>query len=78
MIKAIGIAQELGYLEAKHPFVSTDDLGDIQDDKVLFLCTGSQGQPMAALSRLANGTHRKIRLKPGDTVILSSNPIPGN
>lgn len=78
MVKAIGIAQELGYLEAKHAFVSTDDLGDMQDDKVLFLCTGSQGQPMAALSRLANGTHRKIRLKPGDTVILSSNPIPGN
>ena len=78
MIKAMGIAQELGYMESRHPFVSTDDLGDMQDDKVLFLCTGSQGQPMAALSRLANGTHRKIRLKPGDTVILSSNPIPGN
>ncbi len=78
MVKAIGIAQELGYMEARHPFVSTDDIGEMQDDKVLFLCTGSQGQPMAALSRLANGTHRKIRLKPGDTVILSSNPIPGN
>jgi len=78
MVKAIGIAQELGYLEAKNPLLSTDDINDLQDDKVLFLCTGSQGQPMAALSRLANGTHRKIRLKPGDTVILSSNPIPGN
>jgi len=78
MVRAIGIAQELGYLEAKNPLLSTDDISDLQDDKVLFLCTGSQGQPMAALSRLANGTHRKIRLKPGDTVILSSNPIPGN
>lgn len=78
MIKNATIAQDLGYLKAKDPFVSTDDLGDMQDDKVLFLCTGSQGQPMAALSRLAAGTHRKIRLKPGDTVILSSNPIPGN
>ncbi len=78
MVRAIGIAQELGYMEAKHPFVSADEIGSLQDDKVLFLCTGSQGQPMAALSRLANGTHRKISLKAGDTVILSSNPIPGN
>lgn len=78
MIKNATIAQDLGYLKAKDSFVSSDDLGDMQDDKVLFLCTGSQGQPMAALSRLAAGTHRKIRLKPGDTVILSSNPIPGN
>ncbi len=78
MIKNAGIAQELGYLEAKEPFVNTENIGDLQDDKVLFLCTGSQGQPMAALSRLASGSHRKINLKPGDTVIMSSNPIPGN
>lgn len=78
MVRTSQIAQELGYLEAKNPFVNTNDIGDLQDDKVLFLCTGSQGQPMAALSRLANGTHRKISLRAGDTVILSSNPIPGN
>jgi ribonuclease J len=78
MVKAATIAQELGYLKAKDPFASTDTLGDLQDDKLLFLCTGSQGQPMAALSRLASGSHRKIQLKKGDTVILSSNPIPGN
>ncbi|HEX7001497.1 MAG TPA: ribonuclease J [Trueperaceae bacterium] len=78
MIKNATIAQDLGYLKANNPFASTDTLGDMQDDKVLFLCTGSQGQPMAALSRLAAGTHRKIQLKKGDTVILSSNPIPGN
>ncbi len=78
MIKNATIAQDLGYLKATNPFASTDTLGDMQDDKVLFLCTGSQGQPMAALSRLAAGTHRKIQLKKGDTVILSSNPIPGN
>lgn len=78
MIKNATIAQDLGYLKAVNPFVSSDDLGDMQNDKVLFLCTGSQGQPMAALSRLASGTHRKIRLQAGDTVILSSNPIPGN
>lgn len=78
MVRTTQIAQELGYLEVKDPFVNANDIGDLQDDKVLFLCTGSQGQPMAALSRLANGTHRKISLRSGDTVILSSNPIPGN
>lgn len=78
MVKNTRIAQELGYLETRHPLVSSDELNNIADDKVLFLCTGSQGQPMAALSRLASGTHRKISLKTGDTVILSSNPIPGN
>lgn len=78
MVKNTKIAQDLGYLETKHPLVNVDDLNNLADDKVLFLCTGSQGQPMAALSRLASGTHRKISLKPGDTVIMSSNPIPGN
>ncbi len=78
MIKNTRIAMELGYLEMKQPMVGTDEVSDLQDDKVLFLCTGSQGQPMAALSRLAAGSHRKIQLKPGDTVIMSSNPIPGN
>ena len=78
MVKNVSIAQDLGYLELKHPLVSTEDIGDLQDDKLLFLCTGSQGQPMAALSRLASGTHRKIQLTAGDTVIMSSNPIPGN
>ncbi len=78
MVKNATIAQELGYLELKQPFVASENVGDLQDDKLLFLCTGSQGQPMAALSRLASGSHRKINLKPGDTVIMSSNPIPGN
>ncbi len=78
MIKNARIAQDLGYLEVKKPFLASDDIGNLQDDKVLFLCTGSQGQPMAALSRMGSGTHRKIQLVPGDTVILSSNPIPGN
>ena len=78
MVKALRIAHELGYIEAKQPFVEMDKVDGIADDKLLVLCTGSQGQPMAALSRLAAGTHRKITLKPGDTVIMSSNPIPGN
>jgi ribonuclease J len=78
MVKALRIAHELGYIEAKQPFVDIERVDGIHDDKLLVLCTGSQGQPMAALSRLAAGTHRKITLKPGDTVIMSSNPIPGN
>ncbi len=78
MVKTTQIAQELGYLEVQQPLVNADDISELQDDKVVFLCTGSQGQPMAALSRLASGTHRKIQLRPGDSVILSSNPIPGN
>ena len=78
MVKNTRIAQELGYLKVKHPLVTPDQIADLSDDKVLFLCTGSQGQPMAALSRLASGTHAKIMLKPGDTVIMSSSPIPGN
>jgi ribonuclease J len=78
MIKMTKIAQELDYLKVKQPLVSSDELSDLADDKVLFLCTGSQGQPMAALSRLASGSHRKISLRPGDTVVMSSNPIPGN
>lgn len=78
MIKNTKIAHDLGYLESKHPLVGTEGVQDMQDDKILFLCTGSQGQPMAALSRLAAGNHSKITLKPGDTVIMSSSPIPGN
>jgi len=74
MVKALRIAHELGYIEAKQAFVDIERVDGIQDDKLLVLCTGSQGQPMAALSRLAAGTHRKITLKPGDTVIMSSNP----
>jgi ribonuclease J len=78
MAKNTRIAEELGYLKINKPLLSSDTINDMQDDKVLFLCTGSQGQPMAALSRLAAGTHQKISLKQGDTVILSSSPIPGN
>ncbi len=78
MVKTTRIAEELGYLEVKQPLVDIEEMSGLADDKVLFLCTGSQGQPMAVLSRLASRTHRKISLEAGDTVILSSNPIPGN
>ena len=78
MVRNTRVAEELGYLEMKEPIATSADVQTMQDDKVLFLCTGSQGQPMAALSRLATGNHRNVTLKAGDTVIMSSNPIPGN
>jgi ribonuclease J len=78
MHKYAEIAQRLGYLEFKDRLISTDEMGDLQDSQVLFICTGSQGQPMSVLSRLAMGNHPRLAIKAGDTVILSSSPIPGN
>ncbi|MFC4454543.1 ribonuclease J [Deinococcus sonorensis] len=78
MVKYAQIAEQLGYMQFKEPLLASEDIGDLQDSQVLFLCTGSQGQPMSVLSRLALGTHAKIALRRGDSVVLSSNPIPGN
>jgi ribonuclease J len=79
MIRNVQIARDLGYLDLPDAMlVDQRDMNRVPDGDVAILTTGSQGEPLAALSRIANGTHRTIETGPGDTVVIAAHPIPGN
>ena len=79
MVNTISIAQELGYITIPdNTLIDIEQLKNYPDEKTVLITTGSQGESMAALSRMASGTHRKVHIMPGDVVVLSSTPIPGN
>ena len=79
MVNIIGTASELGYISIpENTLIDIESIKNYPDEQQVIITTGSQGESMAALSRMANGIHRKISIKPGDTIVFSSNPIPGN
>ena len=79
MVNTIKTASELGYLHVPdNTLIDIDEMKAYPDEKTAIITTGSQGESMAALSRMASGTHKKIQIKPGDTIVFSSHPIPGN
>jgi ribonuclease J len=79
MVNTIEVATNLGYLSIpEHTLIEIEQLKNYPDEKTVVITTGSQGESMAALSRMADDNHKRISIGPGDTVIFSSNPIPGN
>ncbi len=79
MLNVIAHSRNLGYIKCEDSlFLPLKAIRNFRDDKVLILTTGSQGEPMSALTRIANGEHHELRIKQGDTVVFSANPIPGN
>jgi ribonuclease J len=79
MVNIISTASELGYLNIPdYTLIDIEQMKNYPDEQMVLITTGSQGESMAALSRMAYDMHRKVSIKPGDTVIFSSNPIPGN
>lgn len=79
MQQNVNIARELGYLRvSEEDLVRLEQVGDLPADSVTIMTTGSQGEPLSALTRMAMGDHRHIQIVPGDTVIMSSTPVPGN
>jgi ribonuclease J len=77
MVRNMQIARELGYLKVPDGVIA-DKIGNIPPHKLVLMSTGSQGEPMAALSRIANNSHQEVRIETGDTVLLASSLIPGN
>lgn len=78
MENMVDIALKCGYFEDKSIIITAEEANHLKPGEVCLLCTGSQGEPLAALSRIAAGTHRQISLMPNDIVVFSSSPIPGN
>src|SRR6188472_790536 len=79
MRKNLNIARNLGYVSfPEDAIVNPDEAATLPPDEVLVLCTGSQGEPMSALTRIAYGDHKAVTVEPGDTVIISAKPVPGN
>ena len=79
MINVIKTAMELGYIDVPdNTFIDIDMLKDYTDEQLVILTTGSQGEAMSALTRMASGEHRKVEITPNDLIIISANPIPGN
>ncbi len=79
MVNVVSVANELGYLNIPEGMlIETEEINKLPAERVVILSTGSQGEPMSALSRMARSNHRKVDILPGDTVILAANPIPGN
>ncbi|MDO4542499.1 MAG: ribonuclease J [Bacillota bacterium] len=79
MVNVVSIATEMGYLKIpRNTIVDIDDIKNYPPGKVVILATGSQGEPMSTLTRIANGEHKQLKCQPGDTIIVSAVPIPGN
>jgi ribonuclease J len=79
MLKVLDLAMDLGYIKIpKNVLVDLNEIRHIPDKKIVIITTGSQGEPMSALARMANNDHRAVTIKKGDKIILSSSPIPGN
>ncbi|MEK5255340.1 ribonuclease J [Paenibacillus sp. FSL F4-0125] len=79
MVNVVSIASELGYLNVPDGMlIEPEEMNRMAANRVVVLCTGSQGEPMSALTRMARSSHRKVDILPGDTVIIAATPVPGN
>ncbi|MEG0050704.1 MAG: ribonuclease J [Terrisporobacter sp.] len=79
MVNVIGVARELGYLDMEDDtLVELNDISKYKDEELVIITTGTQGEPMSALARMASNDHKKVEIKRGDLVIISAHPIPGN